>query len=58
MREHGLVVPAGGVKADGRLHRCDTDDGPSGRGDGAYVLFLYQLALIRTHEPNRAFRGT
>lgn len=39
MRARLLIVPAGGIKADGRLHRCDAE-GPHGRGDGAYVLHL------------------
>ena len=39
MRARGLMVPAGGFKADGKLRRCDAE-GPHGKADGAYILHL------------------
>ncbi len=34
-----LKVPLGGVKADGKIHRCDVD-GEGGKGEGTYQLDL------------------
>ena len=39
MADAGLEVPLGGVKADGKIHRCDVE-GEGGKGDGAYQLHL------------------
>jgi putative DNA primase/helicase len=35
----GLKVPPGGVKADGKIHRCDVQ-GEGGEGEGSYQLDL------------------
>ncbi|MGA7323427.1 MAG: DUF3631 domain-containing protein [Rhodomicrobium sp.] len=40
MRSRGLIVPKGGVVADGEIQRCDVDKGKAGKNDGAYVLHL------------------
>lgn len=34
------LLPPIPMVADGRMHRCDTDDGASGRNDGSYLLFM------------------
>ncbi len=39
MAAAGLKVPPGGVKADGKIHRCDVE-GEGGKGEGAYQLDL------------------
>ncbi len=39
MRKRGIIPPAD-VLADGKLHRCDTEGGARGKGDGAYLLHL------------------
>lgn len=39
MRARALLIPGAGIKADGKLHRCDAK-GPHGHGDGAYLLHL------------------
>ena len=43
MAARDLIAPADLI-ADGTIHRCDTNDGPRGRGDGSYVLHLDGIA--------------
>jgi phage/plasmid primase-like uncharacterized protein len=40
MLTRGLIIPKGGVDADGKVHRCSVDNEKSGKGDGAYILHL------------------
>lgn len=58
MRARGLMVPNGGIKADGKLHRCDAE-GPHGRGDGAYVLHLDGVPAggIQNHRDGRGWEN-
>ena len=35
----GIAAPDD-LRADGKLHRCDTEGGKRGKGDGAYILHL------------------
>src|SRR5437867_12063425 len=37
MSRRGLVAPRTGIRADGKIHRCNTKD-KRGRGDGSYLL--------------------
>ena len=42
MERRGLVSPDKLI-ADGKIHRCDTNDGARGKGDGSYLLYLNDL---------------
>ena len=60
MAARDLIAPADLI-ADGTIHRCDTNDGPRGRGDGSYVLHLDGIAAGgfeagKTGEPIRIVR--
>lgn len=35
------LIPPNKIISDGKIHRCDVDCGPHGKGDGAYMLIVH-----------------